>query len=269
MLECRLLGPCETAVSLPAASKIHDFEGYSRTLRQRVHLTSPATGRIDASHLTGTTEGDRTMPQSTVTKYLKLMMLVLLGSTVIAGAAEIELTPFYGYTFGGDFDDLPNSTELEIDDGESFGLTLGFMTSPTTQIELLWNRQETDLNVSVGNVAGPTFGLTVDQYHIGGLYLPTSMNDAVQPFVSFSLGVTVFDPSGRSSEDKFSVSLGGGVKYALGERLGLRLQARWTPTYVNSTADGVFCDPFGFCYVLEDSNYVHQFDASVGLIIKF
>ena len=104
---------------------------------------------------------------------------------------------------------------------------------------------------------------------VGNVNLPGTGSDRVSPFVSFSLGVTVFNPAGLGSEDKFSFSLGGGVKYFLGERVGLRLQLRWTPTYVNSTSEGVFCNPFGFCYVVQDAHYVNQTEASAGLIIKF
>jgi len=206
-------------------------------------------------------------------RYLQLATLLLLCSTV-ALAAEIELTPFYGYTFGGQFDDLPGIEDFEIRDGDSYGATFGFMTSAETQVEVLWSHQDTDLRVNPfgpfrGSILGSTLGMTVDQYHIGGLYLPYTGDHALRPFVSASVGVTVFNPDGLNSEGKFSFSLGGGLKYYVGERLGFRLQARWTPTYVNSTDVGVFCDPFGFCYVLEDSNFVNQVEASAGVIIKF
>ena len=143
------------------------------------------------------------------------------------------------------------------------------MTSDTTQVELLWSHQDTTLDIMPTIGPDTTLGLDIDQYHIGGLYLPSTGSERISPFASFSLGVTIFDPVGLSSEDKFSFSLGGGMKYSLGERVGLRLQVRWTPTYVSSTFGGVFCNPFGFCYVVEDAHYVTQTEASVGLIIKF
>lgn len=205
------------------------------------------------------------MTQTTV-RTLSLALL-LLGSAVAASAAEIELTPFYGYRFGGDFDHVPGF-ELEIEDGDAYGIALGFATSEESQIELLWSRQETDLQVKLVAEPQSTFGLTVDRYHIGGLYLPPTGDDALRPFVTFSLGITVFNPSEGKSEDKFSVSLGGGLKYYFGDHVGLRLQALWTPTYINSTAEGIFCGPFT-CYVVEDSHYVQQIEVSAGLIIGF
>ena len=210
------------------------------------------------------------MLQTTWKRCLSLGILLLLGSVGMATAAEIELTPFWGYRVGGDFNDLAVIDEIEIRDGDGYGAVLGFTTSETTQIELLWSRQETDLQVQLpGGLDGPMFGLTVDQYHIGGLYLPETGNDSFRPFVSFSLGVTVFDPSGLDSEDQFSFSLGGGVKYYFGDRLGLRLQIRWTPTYINSTSEGLFCDPAGFCWEVVDNHYLYQTEGSAGLIIKF
>ena len=45
------------------------------------------------------------------------------------------------------------------------------------------------------------------------------------------------------SATKFAWTLGGGVKVYPAEHVGLRLNARWTPTYIKSDAEGLWCDP--------------------------
>jgi hypothetical protein len=50
---------------------------------------------------------------------------------------------------------------------------------------------------------------------------------------------------------------------------GIRLEARWTPTYIKSDAAGWWCDPYWGCYVVGDSQYSNQFEVSGGVILRF
>ena len=46
------------------------------------------------------------------------------------------------------------------------------------------------------------------------------------------------------SATKFAWTLGGGVKVYPAEHRPHALNARWTPTYIKSDAEGLWCDPF-------------------------
>src|SRR4030095_14875567 len=47
------------------------------------------------------------------------------------------------------------------------------------------------------------------------------------------------------------------------KRLGARLQARYTPTYLHD-ASSDFCDPFGFC-----QDWLHQLELTGGVVVRF
>jgi len=202
---------------------------------------------------------------------LGFALLPLLGAGGAQADAKFEFAPFVGYRSGDKIDDLnrPLVKELETDDGYSWGVLFDVNFGENVQLEFLFSRQETDLEEKF--VAGGGSRLTdidIDNYHVGGVYRFGDELDDVRPFVSFYLGATNFRPAGLSSENKFSFSFGGGVKFYFAERLGLMLMGRWTPTYINSSAGGYFCDPFG-CWVVTDSQYFDQFEATVGVIIRF
>ena len=50
---------------------------------------------------------------------------------------------------------------------------------------------------------------------------------------------------------------------------GIRLEGRWTPTYIKSDATGWWCDPYWGCYVTENAQYSNQFELSGGIVIRF
>jgi hypothetical protein len=203
---------------------------------------------------------------------LGFALLLLLGAGVAQADAKFELAPFVGYRSGDKIDDLNRLLvkELETEDDYSWGVLFDVNFGEHVQLEFLFSRQETDLVEKF--VAGGKSRLSdidVDNYHVGGVYRFGDSLDDVRPFVSFYLGSTYFRPDGLSSESKFSFSFGGGAKFYFAERLGLMLMGRWTPTYINSSAGGYFCGPIYGCWVVSDSQYFDQFEASVGLIIRF
>ena len=103
--------------------------------------------------------------------------------------------------------------------------------------------------------------------HVGGVYQFKSDVDPWRPLITFSIGNTNFDPEAFDDDSKFSLSLGGGVKYAFSDRFGLKLQGRWITSEINDD-DELYCDPFG-CFVVEDSNFLNQFEFAAGLAIRF
>ena len=64
--------------------------------------------------------------------------------------------------------------------------------------------------------------------------------------------------------------MGGRFKiYAPGKPVGLKLQFRWTPTYVKTDTDGYWCDPYWGCYTTGDSQYSNQIELNAGLTFRF
>ena len=52
-------------------------------------------------------------------------------------------------------------------------------------------------------------------------------------------------------------------------KIGGRIGARWTPTYIKSDADGYWCDPYWGCYLVGNAQYSNQFDINGGVTFRF
>ena len=84
-----------------------------------------------------------------------------------------------------------------------------------------------------------------------------------------TLGATRFHPKVEQAGDewRFSVGVGGGFKTYLTSRIGLRVDGRVWPTFVN-TNGGLFCSPGG-CLVSVESDFIIQGNATVGIFVTF
>ena len=84
------------------------------------------------------------------------VILLLLSSVLFPGEAGaewgLEITPYAGYTFGGNFEDNTTGANLDIREGGSFGLVLDLPDTPETQYELFYGFQRTKVT------GGGTFG---------------------------------------------------------------------------------------------------------------
>jgi hypothetical protein len=70
-------------------------------------------------------------------------------------------------------------------------------------------------------------------------------------------------------DTQFSSTWAAGVKLFPSPKFGIRLEARWTPTYIKSDAEGWWCDPYWGCYVVSDAQYANQFELSGGITLRF
>jgi len=188
-------------------------------------------------------------------------------------AADLEITPFAGYTMGGDFTVTETGQSLSFDDTSSYGIMLDFKQagdkkSGESWIELYYSRQQTKLKADQGPFVGtPLFDVNVEYYHIGGTY--GQATGKVKPFVVGTLGATHMVPKGDGlhSETKFSLSLGGGVKLYLTEHVGIRLDARWFGTFFNGSGSA-FCSS-GACLINVQGDVLSQFVANAGVVLAF
>lgn len=196
------------------------------------------------------------------------MAFVAVGLCRAGYAQKIEFTPFYGYTFSGELKDADTGEEFEIDDSDGYGGMLDIPLSETTQLEFFFSRQETEFKSDEGLFTGQTiFDLDVDYYHVGGTYIV--QNGPWQPFVVGTLGATLLNPdaSGTDSVTRFSMGLGGGVRYCPTEHLGLYLGARGFLTFIEG--DTLFRSESGATTIVVDANGLWQVQLQAGLIFAF
>jgi opacity protein-like surface antigen len=191
-----------------------------------------------------------------------------------AFAQHIEVQPFIGYKFGGTINvdgnaAIPSLRRINFNSSTNYGLTAG-VSGDLIGVEFMWNRQPTE---AVGRLAGGatfprTIDLNIDQYHGNLLYYLTHQDNKVRPYVLMGVGATRTSGPG-ASDTRFSYAVGAGVKYFFSKHMGVRVQARYAPTYLNSVASGLWCDWWGACVVVGYHNYVQQGDVTAGWVVRF
>jgi hypothetical protein len=181
---------------------------------------------------------------------------------------EFEITPFGGYTIGGEFEDPSDSSSRDLEDEVSFGVSIDFTSEdPTRHYQLLYMNQRTEVE------QGSKLDIDVEYLHIGGVQdFPSERRRAI-PFVSGGLGATLLSPdrSGFDDETEFSLSLGGGFKIPLSDSIALRLEARAFVTFFDSDTS-VFCastPPTAACDIRAKSDTILQFTTSLGITAGF
>jgi len=203
-------------------------------------------------------------------KKISLLFLVVfaLGSSP-ARAQKVEITPFYGYTFGGGLDVVRG--RLSIPASGAFGFTFDVRVSDDVMFEFLYSRQDTELKFQPGGVGAKEelFDMAVEYYHGGGLI--EFGDEQVRPYVALGAGVTRFapKPEGVNTEWRFSASFGGGVKILPSEHIGFRFEGRiLVPFYGSGFAIG--CGAPGGCYTgVSGFATTLQGNVNGGLIIAF
>lgn len=208
---------------------------------------------------------------------LALALLLLPAAVSAAGSGyRFELTPRVGYNFGGTLSGdnaLGFNSDLEAKDSPSYGVSFDIPLSRHMQLELLASRQSTELNFDEG-LFGPDFNVAdfdVTYYHVGILWQGDS--GRVVPFFVASAGIGELDPQivGATSESRFSVSLGGGVKVFFDpeQHIGLRLEGRgfWTDLGENRWRDDNHHDWWDDSYTY--NNDFSQGQVSAGLIFAW
>ena len=203
------------------------------------------------------------------TVFFAALVLIAAAAPGYVFASDFEITPFAGYTWGGEFTDATTGNKLTVNENSSYGVMLDFKQTDESQIELYFSRQATQLQSNAsGFYAGtPLFDLNIDYYHIGGTAL---MGEGkLRPFVVGTIGATYMDPKGAGldSVTKFSLSLGGGAKILFTDHIGLRLEGRWFGTFFDGSGQA-FCSS-GQCLIKVQGDVFSQFVANAGIIIGF
>jgi opacity protein-like surface antigen len=199
----------------------------------------------------------------------------LAGSAAFAQDPRVEISGTAGWTFSdgvnvGGLDDSP--IRIDPKDAFSWGARLGFNLTPNVEIGGLFNLQSTDLEASgVVNLSVPQ---KIYNYH-GYLAYNFGDSDAkARPYILGGLGATQYGSLQTPTRDfggetQFSTTWAAGVKIFPSPNFGIRLEGRWTPTYIKSDSEGYWCDPYWGCYTIADAEYSNQYELSGGIILRF
>jgi hypothetical protein len=190
------------------------------------------------------------------------LLLFALGAQA---QVDLEISPFYGYRWGGAIE-TSDGQSLSLQGGRAYGLALDYSPSADSDLkfELLWSRQ--DSRVDLSSVGGSSqAGVTVDEFQVGGV-LETSQG-RLHEYITGLLGASVFSPEGSSSDVRFSMSIGGGVKFFLLRNLALRADVRGYGTVVES--DSAFISSGGVTVVRFSGSSFWQGEVSGGITLAF
>lgn len=208
--------------------------------------------------------------------WVVMAIIWLAASTPTKGqwrSAKWELAPFGGYETKGSFPIFNSTTinRLRANGDWSFGTFIDYRLTENAQAEFMWNRNQTSYSErqTATRLYVKAFNSDIDQYQFGLLYMLRGSDNKLRPYVAGGLGFTHDSNSGATpNRTKFSYGLGGGVKYMVDRHFGLRVDARFVPTYENSS-NAVFCDPFFGCFVARVAHYLNRGNFTGGLIFRF
>ena len=199
---------------------------------------------------------------------------VLACTSSPAWAQRFEASGNFGYTFSDGVS--MNSTlynRADPRDSMSYSFTFGVFATHDVEIEFLWNHQPTKIDVT-GLSGKATANLRIDNYHANVVLNGGHKDGMLRPFFYFGLGAVnysdaVFPNVTVTGLTRFSFAAGGGVKVYPAKHVGLRVAARWVPTYIKSDVYGWWCDPYWGCVPSGNTQYSNQFEISGGVTVRF
>ncbi len=196
-------------------------------------------------------------------------------ATVPAQDARVELSGTTGWTFSdgvnvGTIDESP--IQVGPTDAFSWGARIGFNVSATTEIGVLFASQSTDLEAT--GILNRTIPQNVYNYHGYFAYNFGAADATVRPYFLGGLGATQYGSLDTAlgsigGETQFSTTWALGLKMFPSPKFGIRLESRWTPTFIKTDPDGYWCDPYWGCYTVGDAEVSNQFELSGGIVIRF
>ncbi len=185
---------------------------------------------------------------------------------------RFELTPFVGYRMGGQLDAEDDELDIELDDSVSGGLLLNWRHRDNTEWELHYSRQDSVARIR-NRTSNEVSRVDFDAHtlQLGGIY--SFDGNRLVPYLAMTLGGSYVRTTGDRDESDtfFSGSLGLGVRYAMSERVRLRLEARAYGTLVRSSTD-IFCESnetTGACNVRVEGDIVGQIETFAGVSVRF
>ena len=194
-----------------------------------------------------------------------IALAILLACPSPLYAQGLELMPFAGYRFGGDFFELIARRPVDLDGSPTLGVVVNVPLSHGLQVEALVTQQQATFMVPAGLLEPPTrWRATVGHAQVGGLQ--EFADGKVRPFLTGMLGLTRYAAAG-DSEVRFTIGAGGGVKMFPVSNIGFRLDGRLHATFVDADIEGSVCAS-GRCLAAVDVDVVWQAEFSAGIVFR-
>jgi hypothetical protein len=193
-----------------------------------------------------------------------LICIVLAAPNVCA--QTVEIAPFIGYRFGGDFYELTTNRQVDTDGARSIGLIGNVRMNRDLFFEAFFTHQEAHVTIP-SDLSAPSTRVRVRVNHFQAGGLREMEPGRVRPFLTGTVGLTHYEAEG-DDEVRFSLSAGGGVKLYPTPHLAVRFDGRVFATIVDADGDSLFCAP-GVCIGSFDVTAMWQAEFTAALVIAF
>ena len=207
--------------------------------------------------------------------FLAAMLVVATAGSALAqqpGTRGIEITPLFGYRWGGSMSSITGLHDVDTEDNISYGIGLAKRTPKNSAAEIWWTHFEGDITGKV-NAGGPftnqpipSIGLKRDDIMVSGYWYAFDPSRPLIPYFTLGLGCSIFGSDKTETIGRFAWDIGLGFRRELNEKFALSVQGLWIPTWV-TTGSGVWCDPF-YCYSVGTGEYYDQIEVSGKLTVK-
>ena len=164
----------------------------------------------------------------------KIFIVGLVFLVAQSAFAQVEIGGFGGWLWTGS---IPAwRQDIKVSDKANYGVTLGVKVREEMQVEFEWNHTENSATFREYSLGGIPEGdpvnmpLTLNYYMLGFNYL-VPYNEPLVPYGLLNVGILATKSAGTDnlrseSNTWFTAGLGGGLRYYLNDRIGIRLQAR-------------------------------------------
>ncbi len=200
-----------------------------------------------------------------------LMMFAPLAHSQAQNEREpnaVEITPFFGWMGGGGFEDPATDAKRDIDADSTYGVFLNLMADvPERQYELFYAKQGTKVD------GGAPIDLDIEYLQLGGT-VSYPQSRYVHPYFGVTVGGARLSPkaAGLDDETKIAFSVGGGMRFPITQRFGLRLDFRAFVTLLQDDSE-IFCvsDPANTsgCAIKPKGDTLVQYTGSLGVSFGF
>ena len=194
-----------------------------------------------------------------------VMAACLAGHARELSAQSVEITPFFGYRFGGDFFELVTEQPVDEDGAPAFGVVVDIGGRDGLYLEGIFSRQDAYLSTPERPLIPATrWHITVDQYQAGALQ--EFRYGRVRPFLQSTFGLARYAAE-DNAEIRFSIGVGGGVKLFPTDYLGVRLDGRSFITFTDAEGSALACT-IGVCLVALDVDVVWQAEFTAAVVLR-
>ena len=207
------------------------------------------------------------------TKYLLLLILCCGATNAYAQSESLDssFTVFGSLRTGGEFQEEETDIVYDAKDSSAYGLIWNTRHSGTTEWEVYFSHQPTEVQRQDPLVDAPEFDLDLYTLQFGGTYLFDS--EGVQSYLVMTLGGTHMkaDSEAGDSETYLSGSIGLGFKFLETQRVGFRLEARANGVLVRDNSR-LFCrtgPDLNACLVEIQGDFFTQVEIMAGLTFRF